>query len=247
MTTQTNTSADSTSAPKLKTPTHSARRVNTLAKALNAENYLEIGVWHGDSLFSVDINNKIGVDPHFAFDKATVNDQNVTLVEDTSDNFFSKLPRNTEFDIVFLDGAHIFEQTYRDLCNVLLYSKKNSVILIDDVRPNDVYSTMASWEQACKARQEQGNFDGSWHGDVFKVLFALHDFHPGLNYRTIIGADNPQALVWRSNLGGREPLFNSMEKISRLSYFNLIENLNILRYCSEEEAFALCLSELGIA
>jgi Methyltransferase domain len=239
--------ADNTPALAARNPTHSSRRVNMLAHALNTDNYLEIGVWHGDSLFTVNMKNKIGVDPHFAFDKTKVDDANVTLVEEPSDLFFSKLPNNTEFDIVFLDGAHIFEQTYRDLCNALLYSKKRTVFLIDDVRPCDVYSTMPSWELACKARQEQGSFNGAWHGDVFKVIFAIHDFHLGLNYRTIEGAGNQQTLVWRSNLGVREPLYNSMEKISRLTYFDLVEHIDVLRCCTEDQAFAICLTELGIA
>ncbi|MFI3155438.1 MAG: class I SAM-dependent methyltransferase [Methylococcaceae bacterium] len=223
---------------------HTARRVNILGKSLNAETYLEIGVLNGDSLFSVDIKNRTGVDPHFAFDKSKVSDPNINLAEETSDRFFSMLPHSTKYDIVFIDGLHTFEQTYRDFCNSLLHSNRRTVFIIDDVRPNDVYSTLPNWEKACQMRREHNSYDGSWHGDVFKVIFALHDFHPALNYRTIIDSGNPQTLVWCSNLGWREPLFNSFEKISRLNYFDFLEHIDILRGCSEEEAISLCLAEL---
>lgn len=222
---------------------HSACRVNAIAKSINAQNYLEIGVGYGTTLFSVDVKNKIGVDPSFAFDKSTIDMPNLRLVEEKSDMFFSKLPLSIEFDIIFIDGLHTFEQTYRDLCNSLVHLNKGGVILIDDTRPCDIYSTSQDYEKCCKARQEQGNLNGAWNGDAFKVVYALHDFHPALNYRTIVGEEQPQTLVWLSNLGWREPLFNSLEKISRLSYFDLLDHENILRYSSWENAIDLCLTE----
>ncbi|MFZ2727242.1 MAG: hypothetical protein WAX77_13380 [Methylococcaceae bacterium] len=51
--------------------------------------------------------------------------------------------------------------------------------------------------------------------------------------------------VWRSNNGWRTPLFNSLETISRLNYFDLLDNMAVLRNCSEQEAIELCLSELS--
>jgi hypothetical protein len=118
------------------------------------------------------------------------------------------------------------------------------VFLIDDTLPNDVYSSLPHSSRALKHREYAGGTSKAWHGDAFKTVFAIHDFYPGLNYRTIIDSGNPQTLVWRSNSGWRTPLFNCMEKISRLTYFDLLDNRNILRECTEAEAISLCLKEV---
>ena len=93
-------------------------------------------------------------------------------------------------------------------------------------------------------RKTTGSDDHSWHGDTFKVVFALHDFHRGLDYRTIVGSGNPQTLIWRSKKGWRRPVFDSMEAISRLTYFDLLEWSEVLRECSEDEAIEFCLGAL---
>ena len=73
-----------------------------LIKKYNYTNYLEIGC-DRDQLFSkVKIQNKIGVDP---FSGGTV--------RKTSDKFF--LENNEKFDIVFIDGLHIYSQVKKDI------------------------------------------------------------------------------------------------------------------------------------
>jgi hypothetical protein len=41
----------------------------------------------------------------------------------------------------------------------------------------------------------------TWHGDVFRVILCVQAYHPELSFRTIVGMDNPQALVWRNDPG----------------------------------------------
>ncbi|MDD2725040.1 MAG: class I SAM-dependent methyltransferase [Methylovulum sp.] len=224
---------------------HSPRRIKTLAEGINARTYLEIGVNKGRTFFDVSIPQRTAVDPKFLFDVAAVTDKNASLNETTSDNFFSTLPIATKYDVIFLDGLHTFEQTYRDFCNSLVHSHEQTIFLIDDTIPNDVYSAVPHQKKAVNYRRQAGGKGGRWHGDVYKVIFALHDFHLGMNYRTIVSSGNPQTLVWRSNNGWRKPLFNSLETISRLSYFDLLDHMDILRICEEEEAINLCLNELA--
>ncbi len=73
------------------------------------------------------------------------------------------------------------------------------------------------------------------------MVFALHDFHLGLDYRTIIGSGNPQTIVWRSSAFRRQPLLNSLEGISRLTYFDMVKQIHVLRQCDEETAIEQCL------
>lgn len=224
---------------------HSARRINIVAESLNAQTYLEIGVNRGQTFFDVAIPHKTAVDPKFLFDVAAVTDPNLTLREVMSDDYFATLPVMQKYDVIFIDGLHTFEQTYRDLCNSLLHSHERTVILIDDTKPNDVFSAYPVQAKAIQYRKQAGLLGGAWHGDVFKAVFALHDFHLALNYRTLIGSGNPQTLVWRSNNGWRKPIFNSLEAISRLTYFDLIERIDILKRSSEQDALNLCIKELS--
>jgi hypothetical protein len=122
------------------------------------------------------------------------------------------------------------------------------VILLDDTVPGDVYSTLRDPEQAFAFRAAAGP-DGSvaWHGDTFKVVFAVHDFHLALDYRTIVGSGNPQTLVWRSNSGWRRPLLDSLEQITRLTYFDMVNNSHVLRECDEETALRACLAAVAPA
>ena len=78
--------------------------------------------------------------------------------------------------------------------------------------------------------------DASWHGDVYKVVFAMHDFHPGLQYATIMDSGNPQTLVWRAKEPKRGTLLDDMEAISRLTYFDTRKHADILHPADEAGA-----------
>ena len=215
---------------------HSARRVNALAKRLNAQSYLEIGVQHGRTFFSVDVPTKVAVDPNFRFDIEENKQPGVSFHSMTSDRWFlgSKVEPST-FDIIFLDGLHTFEQTFRDFCNSLAISHEKTVWIIDDTCPSDVYSACPSQRVAVATRKKDFQIDsGIWHGDVYKVVFAIHDFFPLFTYRTIASSDNSQTIVWRKPRSSFAPLFNNLEKISRLSYFDFLANASVLQRASEQ-------------
>ena len=247
------TSNEESSAPALDKPrhspasaaiAHSPRRINILAEALNGKTYLELAGNKEHAFSKVSIPQRTVVNPKFLFDMASVTDNQVILKETTSDAFFSALAITLKYDVVLIDGLHTFEQTYRDLCNSLLHSHDRTVFLINDTKPGDEYAAMTNQRLAIKSRRQAGGKGRQWQGDTFKAVFALHDFHPGLNYRTIVDAGVTQTLVWRSNSDWQKPLFNSLEAISRLTYLDLLDHLDILRTCSEEEAISLCLNEL---
>jgi len=213
---------------------------------MRARTYLEIGVAKGETFLHVDVPERTGVDPRFQVDVSTATGENTTYVEMTSDAYFSQLPRDVLFDLVFVDGFHTFEQTYRDLCNVLDHTSARSVILIDDTLPVDVYSAMPDQAKALANRARTGDDSRAWHGDVYKVVYALHDYHMTLDYRTILGSGNPQTVVWRSPVS-RRPFQSSMEALSRLTYFDLVDSLDILQPVSEDEAIDVCLRSLAAA
>lgn len=76
------------------------------------------------------------------------------------------------------------------------------------------------------------------------MVFAIHDFHLGLDYRTIVGSGNPQTLVWRSNANQRQPQLDSLEAISRMTYFDMVNQVLMLRQSPEESTINKCLRAL---
>jgi hypothetical protein len=226
--------------------THTARRINQLARRLDLRSYLEIGVCEGDTFRLIEIADRTGVDPEFRFDPDSLRNQNTRLCAEASDIYFSSLSLAVKYDVIFIDGLHTFEQVSRDFSNSILHTHDQSVIVLDDTFPNDVYSSLPDPKDTSRFRQMVANESRAWHGDVFKIVFYINDFWPSLSYRTIDAGGNPQTLVWRSPAGRQAPIFNSMELVSRLTYFDLHKHINVLRRASEEDAMAHCVSELEL-
>ena len=74
----------------------------------------------------------------------------------TSDEFFKKNRQN--FDIIFLDGLHTYEQTIKDIDNGLRFLNTNGVILVHDCLPKKI------WNQIVP------RLYGHWNGDVWKAI-----------------------------------------------------------------------------
>ena len=222
----------------------SARRLNRAARLNGARTYLEIGVFTGGTFRHVDVAVRHGVDPHFRVDRQFLAGPGVELFPMTSDRFFSS-GTGALYDLVMIDGLHTYEQAFRDFLCSLSHAHERTIWLIDDTLPNDVYSTLRDPERTIAERQKTGSGDPSWHGDVFKIVPTLHDFFPAFSYATIVNSGNPQTLVWRQPRGGFRPWFNDLERISRLSYFDITPNSMLFNLMDEEAAFARLARALG--
>jgi len=122
--------------------------IEYLIKKYNYSNYLEIGC-DRDQLFSkVKIQNKVGVDP---FSGGTV--------RKTSDKFF--LENNEKFDIIFIDGLHIYSQVKKDILNSVQCLKPNGIVLVHDCMPDSV------------GKQAVPRYKMQWNGDVWKAIVDL--------------------------------------------------------------------------
>ena len=115
----------------------SARRINAAARINNARTYLEIGVHNGDTFFDVEIEYKDAVDPHFLFETSPLTSEKVRFFSQTSDAFWTS-DKPLKYDLIFIDGLHTFEQTFRDLLCSMRFSHDRTVWLIDDTLPTDV-------------------------------------------------------------------------------------------------------------
>lgn len=215
-------------------PTHSSRRINAIAEAVRAQRYLEIGLAQGRTFANVTVETRLGVDPFPNLDREALTNERTSIDAVTSDAFFEEYD-GPALDVIFLDGLHKFEQTFRDLINALDVLAPGGAILIDDTKPMDVFSAVPDREKALAYRRAAGDDNSGWHGDVFKVVFAIHDFFPRLAYRTFDTGGNPQTLAWRdlSEKARRKPRFGDLEAISRLSYFDMVDNIDVLRLAPE--------------
>jgi hypothetical protein len=227
--------------------THSSRRINVLLERLACKKYLEVGVAEGSTFFAVSTAvDKTAVDPRFRFDAAPLKNATTHFFEMPSDDYFTALPRGTQFDLMFIDGLHTFEQTFRDFCNSLSCCHPRTAWIIDDTLPNDIYSAWPQQTEAVNLRKEEhGGNDMSWHGDVFKLVFAIHDFFPMFSYATINTEGNPQTLVWHEPRKGFKPLYNSLDAISRMSYFDLKKHAHVMNFMTEADALALAVKKLA--
>jgi hypothetical protein len=141
--------------------------INALIARHGYRSYLEIGVntqaqpgWSHDSIA---IETKHGVDPNPAVG---------ATFPVTSDEFFERFASQT-YDIVFVDGLHLFEQAYRDIVNSLVWLNENGTIVVHDCKP----------EQELTQRRER--VSDVWHGDVWKAILKLRLEAPELEIFTV--------------------------------------------------------------
>ena len=122
--------------------------IEYLIKKNNYKKYLEIGCDRNQLFSRINIQNKVGVDPASGGN-----------VRETSDNFFEK--NKDMFDIIFIDGLHIYEQVKKDILNSIKYLNDEGVILIHDCLPDSM------------AKQAVPRYKMQWNGDVWKAIVDL--------------------------------------------------------------------------
>ena len=122
--------------------------INYLDNKYKFSSYLEIGC-NDDELFSrIKIKNKIGIDP--------VIGGNMKI---TSDEFFNQNKLN--FDCIFIDGLHVYDQVKRDIVNSSKFLNENGFILVHDCLPRSL------------SNQAVPRYRFTWNGDVWKAIVDL--------------------------------------------------------------------------
>ena len=215
---------------------HSVRRIRRFAELNGGRSYLEIGVSKGNTFHALDFPRKVAVDPLFRFDVEQHARAGVDFFEVPSDEYFEKFPPQEAFDVIFLDGLHVFEQTWRDFTNSLKCSHDRTIWLIDDVLPCDEFSALPDPEECSRLRLEIGSPVHKWHGDIYKTMFAIHDFCPDYSFLSINSNGNGQGVVWRQPRRDVAPVLGSMEAVQTLDYFGMQRLESVMNFCSEEEA-----------
>ena len=240
----------------------SIRRLKSIQQIVNARRYLEIGVQAGTTFRSLKMDRMDGVDPNFLFDVDRVVGNGRHLHEMTSDEFFLKNLGVEKYDLIFIDGLHTYDQTYRDFCNVSLRLHTRSVIVINDVLPCDKHSALRTQDECIASRRADSNFNGenlrAWHGDVFRLLVFLNLFYTSLCYATVPGKQGVQTIIWSKALeidtSMRQPhepwthppfavfdkpqlLLKKMWNLKSVDYSWIIKHKKLYNFCSESILF----------
>lgn len=172
------------------------------------ELYFEIGVDQGYSMAQAKCP-AVGVDP--AFSISTPIPQRVKLFKEKSDDFFNNKKRaqrlfKNGIDLAFIDGMHLAEFVVRDFINVEKYCKPGSVIMFDDVLPEQM-------EMADRPRRFN-----AWTGDVYKIAPILRKYRPDLEvgvFHTFIGPYRKGLAVVKNPDPNNTALEDNYEEIER--------------------------------
>ncbi len=180
--------------------------IGYLIKKNNYSDYLEIGC-DQDQLFSkIEIQNKIGVDP--------VSGGNIRK---TSDDFF-KTNKN-KFDIIFIDGLHVYEQVKKDILNSVDSLKENGIILVHDCMPDKM------------SKQAVPRYRMIWNGDVWKAIVDLRQNNDLEIYTCEI--DQGIGIIKKSKNSSILNIKKSIKKLKFEDYYNNYKEY--LRVISLEE------------
>jgi hypothetical protein len=109
------------------------------------QSYLEIGCRDDECFSQIHAPHRVGVDPAEG-----------GTVRATSDEFFAR--NSDRFDLIFIDGLHVYEQVVRDIRNSVAALNPGGVIVLHDCLPTDCVAQYR--EQASRI----------WNGDVWKAI-----------------------------------------------------------------------------
>lgn len=185
--------------------------INLLIAANKYATYLEIGVntraqpgWNFDN---VNVAMKHGVDPE---------EKVGATFQTTSDEFFKNRIK-MKYDIIFIDGLHLFEQAHKDIMNSLKWLSDNGTIVVHDCNPQ------------VERTQKRHHALGAWHGDVWKAILKLRMEEPNLTIYTV-DTDEGCAVIQR----GTQKLFTVKDPNTDIYNFTFFDahRKNILNLIS---------------
>ena len=161
--------------------------LNKIIQKKKFKDYLEIGCFKDENFNKIIINNKIGVDPYSG-----------GTLRMTSDDFFKN--NNKSFDLIFIDGLHVYEQVKKDIINSLNFLKEGGIILCHDCLPRKI------WYQTPK------RMSYTWNGDVWKSIVEFRT-KENVDVYTMIADEGLGVIFKRQN--------QNLLKLNNMNFKNL--------------------------
>jgi len=180
--------------------------IEYLSKKNNYKSYLEIGCDDNQLFSKVNIENKFGVDP--------IKGGNIRK---TSDVFFST--NKKKFDLIFIDGLHVYSQVKKDILNSLKCLNNNGIILVHDCLPDSL------------SKQAVPRYKMTWNGDVWKAIVDLRKLDSIEIYTCKI--DQGISIIQNKK---NSSVLNIDKDISKLKFKDFYYNHNLyMRIISKDE------------
>ena len=173
--------------------------INLIIIRFGYNRYLEIGVRNPKTNFNkINCRYKVGVDP-----------VGEPTFKGTSDDFFKQ--NKDIFDIIFIDGLHLEEQTDKDIQNSLNALSPDGTIVMHDCNPT-TYDRQVEIYRG-------GNH--AWNGTVWKSYVKLRMSNKNLKM-CVIDTDEGLGIIRK----GQQNIFKN--KIEKLTYDFFDKNRNSL-------------------
>ena len=100
--------------------------------------------------------------PSFINDYITTYDDVIT--PESCDHLIDFFEKNKEmFDVIFIDGLHLYSQCQKDCINSLKFLKDDGFIIFHDFLPRNAY------EENVPPKQKE------WSGDIWKVAVEINN------------------------------------------------------------------------
>jgi hypothetical protein len=181
--------------------------INNAVKNFKNCKYLEIGCDNNKCFHSIFAKNKVGIDP--------VRGGNIRT---TSDNFF--LENKVIFDVIFIDGLHVYEQVRKDVENSLNFLNINGFLFLHDLTPRNFLE------------ENVPRLQPMWTGDVWKVAIELAKTK-GIDF-FVINADNEVGILKKKN--NKVTLFNDYLNLKNKKFKDFLELNEVINYINPQEA-----------
>ena len=173
--------------------------INEIIKKKKYSSYLEIGCFKDETFNQINIVKKIGVDP--------VSGGNLRM---TSDLFF--LENKNKFDIIFIDGLHIYEQVIKDIFNSIKILNPDGIILIHDCLPRKLWY------------QTPTRMSDTWNGDVWKAIVECRTLE-NIDTYTCLADEGIGVIKIRKNNNLLKINLSNFKKLKYKDYYMNQENL----------------------
>ena len=185
--------------------------ISLATQKFNNCRYLEIGCDNDICFGSIPVTNKVGVDPEKGGN-----------VKETSDNFFKN--NKKQYDVIFIDGLHIYEQCRKDVINSLKVLDNKGFIFLHDLTPR-------SW-----AEENVPRLKGTlWTGNIWKVAIELSKTK-GIDF-FVINADMGVGVIKKRE--NDITYYDDYENLKNLKFKDFLTLNENIKYVEPEEAFKL--------
>ena len=180
--------------------------INYVIKKNKYNKYLEIGCHNNDVFDQIRIK-KIGVDPISG-----------GSFRGTSDKFFEQNTSN--FDCIFIDGLHEYDQVKKDIINSIKFLNKNGTIILHDCLPPSI-----THQRVPRTRY-------SWNGDVWKAVVEARTWRDVDTYTVL----SDQGLGIIKNKNNTDPLLLKNVLFKKLKFKFFYDNYSkIMRTISYDD------------